>query len=373
MMCACDEAFGRRFLAHQIHAGRELETQIDVPVSLGFVADVCAECRGLTPIHAPLAEGFGRTSKIKRYYWRELQFREMQRQADWNDSHPTASPDEYTAAASAIEAQVLDEIKALHATSPKYIFSEVSQAEVLERNQVDVQAIYVAYSEQPAKGAVIRLGHDVVSPEAFVSRLYRDEGWSVLPLESLPLHALFGVMMWLLIQDSSDSQVRLAGFGDRHVYEATGGKSMIWTWLPDDFGGKGYSQRRKAQIERHLGEFPGDREGMLCLFDYWRPYSSDLRQYLWAHREQDVDRARQLVEMLSPAQIVSILRYLIDDYWDHYLGWPDLLLKRGDDILFIEVKSSSDRLSADQKHWIAGNYAQLKLPFRLVKLHRKRT
>lgn len=259
----------------------------------------------------------------------------------------------------------------LHAVSPKYVFSEISQAEVLKRYNVNIQAVDVAYSNQSVKGALICSGDKVVSPETYVSQLYQAQGWSAMTLESMPLHALFGVMMWLLIQDGSDPQVRMAGFGDRYIYEETGDKSPIWTPLPDDFGGKGYANRRNEQIIRHFELFPDDREGMLWLFDYWCPMSSELRQYLWAHREGDVARARRLVEVLSPTQILSILRYLVADYWGHYLGWPDLLLQRGDEILFVEVKSSSDKLSIDQKRWIADNHECLKLPFRLVKLHRK--
>ncbi len=41
MMCACNENFGRRFLVHQLTMGRELNTQTDVPVDLGFVPDTC--------------------------------------------------------------------------------------------------------------------------------------------------------------------------------------------------------------------------------------------------------------------------------------------------------------------------------------------
>src|SRR3546814_12658598 len=77
---------------------------------------------------------------------------------------------------------------------------------------------------------------------------------------------------------------------------------------PDDFGGRGYASRCKERIANHFGLFPEDREDMLWLFDYWRPMSSDLRQYLWAHREDDVNRARKLVGILAPSQIVSILR-----------------------------------------------------------------
>lgn len=371
MMCTCDEAFGTRFLSHQLRMGRELELQIDVPVDLGFVPEVCPECRGLPPVPAPVAEGFGRTSKIKRYYWRELYFQTTLRRAEWSETHADALPDDLKAASAAIEAEVLNEIKARHAASPKYTFSEPSQEEVLKHYDVDVQAVHAAYSDQPAKGALIRLGDETLSPEAYVTHLYGNQGWSVMPLESMPLHALFGVMMWLLIQDGSDPRVRMVGFGERHAYEASGAKVPIWTLLPDDFGGRGYPKRRKKQIAKHFELFSEDREGMLWLFDYWRPMSSDLRQYLWAHREADVDRARRIVAALEPTCIVSILRYLVSDYWGHYLGWPDLLLQRDDEVLFVEVKSSSDRLSGDQKRWIADNHEHLKLPFRLVKLHRK--
>ena len=37
----------------------------------------------------------------------------------------------------------------------------------------------------------------------------------------------------------------------------------------------------------------------------------------------------------------------------------------------VEVKSSRDKLSDDQKRWIRDNHKILKLPFELVKLHKK--
>jgi hypothetical protein len=36
MMCACDETVGRKFLAHQLNHGVELDTQREVPVTAGF-------------------------------------------------------------------------------------------------------------------------------------------------------------------------------------------------------------------------------------------------------------------------------------------------------------------------------------------------
>jgi hypothetical protein len=370
MMCACDEAFGRRFLSHQLSEGTELKTRQRILVTLGFQPKVCAECLGLPAEPAPAAEIHGRTSKIKRFYWRELFFEKTRRSADWDEAHPEATDAERRAAQAAIETQVLEEIKALHASAPKYVISEPSQAEVLKRYHVEVLPIAAEYVEAPQKGAVIRDGDEAISPEAFVTRRFEAEGWSAMQLESVPFHAMFGVMMWLFIQDSSDPRVRIVGFGDRLVYEAGGKPPMIWTQLPEDFGTEGYGERRKRAITRHFRMLTGDRAHLQWLFDYWRGDSVALRQYLWAHREPDVDRARRLIQILPPVQILAILRYLVEDYWGHYLGWPDLLLHRNEEILFLEVKSSGDRLSQAQKGWIADNHSRLHLPFKLVKLHR---
>jgi hypothetical protein len=75
MMCACDERHGMRFLPHQLHEGQEYGTKRRIPVTLGFQPSICRECRGLPPVPCPKASIHGHTSKIKRFYWRELHFR----------------------------------------------------------------------------------------------------------------------------------------------------------------------------------------------------------------------------------------------------------------------------------------------------------
>jgi hypothetical protein len=64
------------------------------------------------------------------------------------------------------------------------------------------------------------------------------------------------------------------------------------------------------------------------------------------------------------------LRYLVDSYWDRYLGWPDLFLSRSGEFEFAEVKSSGDKLNTNQKTWIANNHDILHFKFRLIKIHR---
>jgi hypothetical protein len=251
--------------------------------------------------------------------------------------------------------------------------SEPSSAEILARYDVEVETFRPEFAPAPQKGALIMLDGEIVSPDAFVARRYEQQGWSAMCLESVPLHALFGTMMWLVIE--SDPQGRMVAFGSRTAFEAGKEGELVWLNLAEDFGTAAFGRRREAAIHEHFdtlfraGDAP-DRDWLLHLFDYWRGPSERLRQYLWAHRDADLDRARALIEILSPQTIIAILDYLCADYWGRYLGWPDLLLWRSDQVLFVEVKASSDKLSAEQMRWIADNHDLLKLPFRLAKLHR---
>jgi hypothetical protein len=375
MMCACDEAIGTKFLPHQLASGTVLETQERVSVTNGFVPEVCAECRGLPPEAHPVAAIPGRTSKIKRYYWRELAFREMvlYEQGGGDPDHYIYELDNHDdqSLIGRARAQAIKDIKSRHDTARKYEYTEKSTAQVIEEYDVEVVNIYAEYGEDEDRKAKVRCQGMLLTVEEYVEAKLHEQGYQTVFLESSPFHALFAIFMWMVIQDPADLQVRMAGFGERSAYEESREKNPIWVPLPDDFGTPGYSTRRALEIEHHFAPEMGDKDNLLWLFDYWVPYSEGLRLYLWAHREKDVEKARKVVEVLRPAFVLSILRYLTADYWGRYLGWPDLLAYREDDFVFIEVKSSKDKLSEEQKRWIAGNSEHLQLPFKIFKVHRK--
>ena len=162
--------------------------------------------------------------------------------------------------------------------------------------------------------------------------------------------------MWLVIQDPSDPHLRTIGVSD-HVASETGSKGChSWMLLPDDFGTPGYGSRRAIAIQEHFSADMQDRDELEWLFDYWLEPSGQLRNYLWAHRDEHVETAHRLIQILPPDAICHILKYLVNSYWQRYCGWPDLLIYRDDDFFFAEVKSSSDKLSEDQKNWIRDNY-----------------
>lgn len=216
-------------------------------------------------------------------------------------------------------------------------------------------------------------GAEKRTPEEFVAHYFENLEFNVMHLESSPFHALFGCLMFQLIQDPLDPRLKTIGFGDRDEFDFGVNGKCIWTSLPEDFGSSGYALRREKEIGEYFDALPKCNEDLIWLFDLGVEYSSDLRQYLWAHRAGHVNKGRALINILPVAKIVDILKYLIRDYWRNYLGWPDLLVFSGDEFFFAEVKSSSDKLSEDQKRWIKDNYSELHLPFKLVKIHKEKS
>lgn len=367
-MCACEEDIGRAVLPHQLDRGTVYQTRDEVPVTLGFQPGICNGCRGIPEDATPMASIPGRTSKISRYYWRELFFETERMVISELKTFPDADPVELRKRA---EKTVLEDLKKQHQTQPKYQYTERSQAEVIKAYDVQIDRVDAKYLPQGSKGHQIDDGKGGCSPETYAADHYRSQGYQVFELESAPFHALFGTFMWALIQDPTDHKNQYVSFGSRTDFDAGTSGNLISMFLPPDFGSPAYAERRAAPIEEHMRLLLPGRRSLFELFDDWEWHSQDFRQYLWAHRPDSIRAARTLVEHLPPAAIIRILRYLIADYWGRFCGWPDLLVTRDeDDFMFIEVKSSKDKLSEDQKTWIAGNYDELKLPFRVLKIHR---
>jgi len=363
-MCSCDKAFGELFLKHQLSFGCYLTTQDRIKVTHGFQDAICPECRGLIPIAAPKKGMHGRTSKIMRYYWREIFY-----ETHWKFyhlTHQTRATKELKELYNKIEKDVIESIKKQHAIKPKYIYNDESQEAVIVKYKVQILYHKVLYSKNAAQKAIIIENGLNYSVEEYAKYYFEKLNYQVLFCESIPFHVLFGIFMYQLIQDPVDPKNRVTGFGDRIAFDnkLSAKDNMIWTILPSDFGSHGYYLRRKDEIDKYIEELDISE----WLFNYWLDYSTDFRNYLWAHRAESIEIARKLISILSHSTIKSILLYLAHDYWNNYCGWPDLLVYNSNNYFFCEVKSSHDKLSADQKNWIRGNSEILKQPFKILKL-----
>lgn len=252
-----------------------------------------------------------------------------------------------------------------------YVYSEKSQKDVIKEYSVDKLEIKAKYVPSERKSLVLYKGEHL-SVEDFVIKKFEEEGYSALKTESIPFHALYAVFMSHVIIDPSDEHLTFVGFSDKNLLEqgVKGQEAALWCYHPEDFGTQSYWERRKQVITNYINELPTTQVDLISHFDFMLNLSGsyNLRNYLWAHKEIDAERARTILGILSPSKIKEILIHLNKDYWGHYLGWPDLLIYRNDSYCFVEVKSSKDKLSEDQKTWIARNYNELKLPFKLVKV-----
>ena len=85
MMCSCERTIGETFLPHQLRVVGAATIR-PLAVDGGFQDRVCRECRGLPPEAHPTAEIRGEASKLRRYYWREIGFKEMELFAAWATS-----------------------------------------------------------------------------------------------------------------------------------------------------------------------------------------------------------------------------------------------------------------------------------------------
>lgn len=281
MMCSCDEERGRKFLPHQLHSGTRRESQKRAPVTLGFVASVCNEYRDLPTEAHPVASTPGRTSKIKRYYWRELAFREHELFEEYG-----GKPENYIYEIGETESdtvrkareQALIDIKNLHVINPKYSYQDESSDSVISRFDVSIRNVHAEYVQDGDRKAKVNQEGTFLTVEEYAETTYRSLGYEVLFLESMLFHVIFSVFAWFVVQDPRDSYVQMSGFGERSAYEADKSKNPIWVPLPSDFGTSSYAERRFVQIEKHFENLLDGKEELLWLFDYWLPYSEGLRQ-----------------------------------------------------------------------------------------------
>ena len=242
----------------------------------------------------------------------------------------------------------------------------------IDRCQVEIVDLKGTYVRNAGikSAATILDGAELCRVEEFAARQFRRSGFEATFLQSSPFHVLFGVYFWSVIQDRCDHRVRTVGICDRHAYDQGGSSELIWIQLPADFGRLDYSRRRAEAITKHLSAIAETRADLLRQFDSWLAPSVGLRQYLWAHRSETIATARKLIELIPPVALKTVLGYLVTNYWGHYSGWPDLLVYRANHWFLAEIKSWSDKLNQNQKRWIEDNHRDLRLPFKLIKVHR---
>lgn len=343
--CQCDEAFGAK-LRHQLDSVRPtFDPTVWVKVTHGFLPRVCPTCRGEPEPPYARADGYGSPSVFERYYWREIA-REAYTHYDGDGMPPKD-----------VWRHAKTRIKALHRNSPKYDLRTHRRGKAPD--DLDVSTIWGERVVEDGVGRW-RVGDNVERVEELAASALRSRGWHCLHSESYLPRTLFGVFLGLAIHDIYDPKLTPLGFGKRDF-----SGELIWSMMPLDHHSSAWYKRREAAIKQHIDSI--DTSDLDWLLDYWWDAWSEHREYLWAHKPEFKDLARQFLR-LAPEKLHDVLLYLAEDFWGHHTGWPDLMGWRGRELRFFEVKGPHDRLSEDQIRWLNDNVGRLGFGFTLIKV-----
>jgi hypothetical protein len=253
------------------------------------------------------------------------------------------------------------------------VYNDEPQSAVLARHGVEIVSLRPRRVRQSERIVFETEAGFVDSAVEVAQKHFARLGYASTFAESRPFHVIFGTFMWPVIEDALDPRALRVPVRRRTASEREAYKGPAWTLHPADFGTAEYGFRRSEAIDHHLLALHGVETGLSKLFNLWLEPSMALRRYLAADRPQDIATAKEVLEVIPGARIIATLDYLSREYWSRYCGWPDLLLHRGSEFLFAEVKFSGDPLKEEQKTWIKGNAMILKFPFKLIKVHKTPT
>ncbi|GAA4445810.1 hypothetical protein GCM10023189_00160 [Nibrella saemangeumensis] len=171
--------------------------------------------------------------------------------------------------------------------------------------------------------------------EAGVMAYYLEEGYDAAFTENYPWRGLFGLVFWDIIYDANVQAIH-------HPLQRT----------PSDFYLPDFYMKREDLIKKRLSE--------LATADDWRIHTEriynekhGITNVLVDWNEELLSLVHRLVALLEPAQLRLILLEMARSLRENTRGFPDLLIWQEDgQYEFVEVKSPTDHLGAQQLHWL---------------------
>jgi hypothetical protein len=259
-----------------------------------------------------------------------------------------------------------------HKTNPKYDMSEPTTAGFLSEVSVPnviVKAAYIQVEKGSQKlGKWINQSGEVVSAEEIAVEHYRNQGFDVWLCERRLISMLVGTFLQPVIQDPSDPRVRTVMRGSTKNWSQTNRDTPpISFFLPEDFGTAEFYLRREREFSNAISELAAAGD-LLARFDDLLEPSMLLRDYLWVNDDIPVELARAALRVLPVTVIVQGVSWAIRHFWQRQAGWPDLLLLRGPEFCFSEVKSPNDELSLEQMQWFRWATMETNLPCEICRV-----
>ncbi len=169
--------------------------------------------------------------------------------------------------------------------------------------------------------------------ELGVMEYYRERGYQALFSENEPWRALFGLVFWDIIYDTNVRAIH-------HPLQR----------VPSDFFLPDFYIKRENSLLTRLRELDS-REAFFALIQTNYTDKFGTANVLVAWFDGMLELVLLLVHYLTPEQLHTILLEMAKNLRENTRGFPDLLVWKGEEYDFVEVKSPTDHLSAQQLHW----------------------
>ncbi|KAI0983216.1 hypothetical protein GJ496_003282 [Pomphorhynchus laevis] len=151
------------------------------------------------------------------------------------------------------------------------------------------------------------------------------------------LSTLFGVYFWDVIY-AVDDKVFIDSLQE----------------FPIDMFSPDFYQRMRKFIDERLNLFETSKNGWATVFEQnWTEYYSKQSSIVHWDLFKDVDEFMNVINSFNPKSLQGLLIYIIQQHGSCFGGVPDLFLwDNTNGVMFVEVKSPNDKLSANQIVWI---------------------
>jgi hypothetical protein len=201
---------------------------------------------------------------------------------------------------------------------------------ILNKKKRIVRRTTKALKEADAVGIPVAFRYRV---ELGVMEYFRERDHQALFSENEPWRALFGLVFWDIIYDTNVRAIH-------HPLQR----------VPSDFFLPDFYFKREALLKARLAELT-TRKAFHELVQTTYTDKLGTANVLVAWFDGLLDIVQLLVHFLDPAQLHAILLEMAQNLRENTRGFPDLLIWKEDFYEFVEVKSPTDHLSAQQLHW----------------------
>lgn len=217
------------------------------------------------------------------------------------------------------------------------------QAKILNIPITDFQ------TRKAGRGWISPISQKELRPEEVVLEFFRREGWKGVALEGYPVRLLQDAACQEFINEKTKGE-RLPFFFDRHV------------WIACKRGKREDFIEPVARIDE-----TSLRKNLKLIISY------HLAVGTYGDSIRDIEYLIRIWKILGPEIFKKIMQAQVstEGYPLYYNGWPDLTLTKGDELLFVEVKTS-DKIQGSQLDLIMGLLRPLNLPFKIARLRQPR-